>query len=144
MMQVIYICASFSCQSSTDVLAGNVRRSKLFLKCPFSHMNFFFTLVSWVILLKFSKYHFPITVLTDPSSVLLSLELFTRLWVMWECGWLQIFRLFLTRVNWGICHGYIFNNEHAHHAQSMIFMLTDKFCKFVLGFYSIKYWMDLH
>lgn len=29
-------------------------------------------------------------------------------------------------------------------AQSVIFMLTDKFCKFVLGFYSIKYWMDLH
>lgn len=33
---------------------------------------------------------------------------------------------------------------NAHCAQSMIFMLTDKFCKFVLGFYSIKYWMDLH
>jgi len=76
------------------------RLSKHVLVFPFSHSPLFFTHTGKLyILLNLSKYHFPITVLADPSSVLVFFRNAYEVWVTGECGWLQIFRLFLMGIN---------------------------------------------
>lgn len=95
--------------------------------------------------LQVTAYHLPVPEPADPSSVPIFIQMFeSRVMWIWVVSDISVFFFGFSfdRKCWGLSW-YIFNNEHAHGAQS-IFMLTGKFCKFVLGFYSIKYWMDLH
>lgn len=98
--------------------------------CPvesFSTHTFFFRLANNPpVILKVSLPNYSTA---DPSIVLL---FFNPICATGGCE----FGVFLT-VNKGIFHGNILT-------VIIFFMLTDTFCNFVWGFYSIKYSMDLH